>query len=332
MRTARTLVAGLAFLTLARPQVPSDSARQRAGEPTFRAEVRVVNVYATVKNGTGQVLTDLTENDLILWEDGFVQDISHFSWVADAPLDIGLLVDTSLSQAALLPTERRTGLQFLRSVLRPDQDRAFLVKFDRDVELVVEPTGNLRDLSDGLDNLHVRPYAAPQGPPTPGRRTGTALFDAVYLASAEVFQERSRRRVAVVISDGYDTGSIVSLRRAVRESLRADVVVYSIQFLDEAIAGMIYADRIGAGSAALNRISSQTGGSFHRVSRNVTLEEVFRKIEDEMRGAYSLGYTPSRGFADPGYRRIKVTSPRMEVRTIQARDGYDPHLFLQQVK
>ena len=322
-------VAGLAILTAYQTPLRAEDPGPGTGTANFRAEVRVVNVYVTAKNRKGQVLTDLTQEDVILWEDGFVQDLSHFSWVADAPLDIGLLVDTSLSQAALLPTQRRAGLQFLRSVMRRGQDRAFLVKFDHEVELVVDPTENIQDLSDGLDNLHVRPYSAPRVRPPPGQRTGTTLFDAVYLACSEVFQGQSRRRVVVVISDGYDSGSIVSLQRAIRKSLRADVVVYSIQYLDEAIAGMIYRDRMGAGSAALEGISSQTGGSFHRVSRAVRLGEVFGKIEDEMRGAFSLGYTPSRGFEDPGYRRIKVTSPRMDVGKIQARDGYDPHEFLE---
>ena len=328
LREARTAAIGLAFLASANPQVPRVDGRRLGGEQAFEAEVHVVNVYATVKDRQGQVMTDLTAKDLLVWEDGFVQDISHFSWVADWSLDIGLLGDTSLNQAALLPAQRRVGLEFFRSVLRPRQDRAFLITFDSEVELAVESTEALSQLTDGLDNLHVRPYAFLVTPPDTFERRGTALFDAVYLASREVFSQRGRRRFMVVISDGYDAGSVVSTQRAIRAALRSDVVVYSIQFLDEEIAGKIYRDRLGAGSAALERISAESGGSFHRVTRDVPLTEVFRMIEDEMRGSYSMGYKPSRGFEDPSCRRIEVTSPRTDVGTIQARDGYYPDQFL----
>lgn len=183
LREARTAAIGLAFLASANPQVPRVDGRRLGGEQAFEAEVRVVNVYATVKDRQGQVMTDLTAKDLLVWEDGFVQDISHFSWVADWSLDIGLLGDTSLNQAALLPAQRRAGLEFFRSVLRPRQDRAFLITFDSEVELAVESTEALSQLTDGLDNLHVRPYAFLVTPPDTFERRRTALFDAVYLAS-----------------------------------------------------------------------------------------------------------------------------------------------------
>lgn len=305
-----------AFPLAAQESQPADSGN------TFSVDVKVVNVWATVKDRNGQLLTDLDADDFVLWEDGFVQQISYFSYETDVPLSIGLLVDTSMSQVALIPVERRTGLQFFRTVLRPESDRAFLISFGQEVELLRDFTGSLSELHTALDDLHANPVF-PR--PEPGAKmVGTALYDALFLAAEEMFRSRSGRKVAVIVSDGFDMGSAMNLARAVDASLRSDVVVYAIQYLDSRFAKYVYRESRGAGEAALRRMAEVTGGAFFRVTERLSLGEVFGQIEDEMRGVYSIGYVPKKGLHQPGYRQIKVTSPRTDIKTIQARDGYYP--------
>ena len=296
------------------------------GEVGFSAEVQVVNVFATVRDRNGRILTGLGRDDFVLWEDGFVQDIAYFAYETDVPLKIGLLVDTSGSQVALIPEERRAGRQFLAGVLRPQTDLAFLLTFDREVELQQDFTSSLDLLNRALDDLHVKPFF-PVPDPAPARDSrpvGTALYDGLYLAAEELFRAQDGRKVAVIISDGYDMGSRVRHSRAVESALRADVVVYSIQYLDWRFVTNTYRNDHESGADALKRMSEQTGGGFFRVSKKLRLSDVFRQIEEEMRGAYSIGYTPRRGLDGLGYRRIRLTSPRMDIRKIQARDGYYP--------
>ena len=290
----------------------------------FAVDVEVINVYATVRDRDGRLLETLERDDFVLWEDGFVQEIGYFAYETNVPLRIGLLVDTSNSQAALIPDQRRAGVQFFRAVLQPDKDMAFLLTFDQEVELLQDYTNSLALLEQGLDDLHVKPFIPGASPPPAGGRMrgGTAMYDGLYLAAEEMFRQQTGRKVAVIVSDGYDTGSMMRLARAIEAAQRADVVAYSIQYLDWRFETYAYRDRKGLGADALRTISEQTGGSFFRVSESLRLDGVFQQIEEEMRGVYSIGYTPRSGLDKPGYRKIKLTSPRMDVRSIQARDGY----------
>ena len=289
---------------------------------TFTLDVKVVNVVATVKDRDGRLVSTLGKDDFILAEDGRRQEIRYFAHQTDLPLTIGLLIDTSGSQQALIPQERSAGLHFFRSVLRPRKDLAFLMSFDRNVELLQDYTSSLQLLERGLDGLEVEVPAGGFHPnPTGGRKqTSTALYDAVYLAADEMFRNQVGRKAVVVISDGYDVGSKVSLKQAVEAAQRADIVLYSVQYIDRYFAAQGYFN-FGSGAGALRKMSEQTGGTAFKVSRGNRLAEIFRRIEEEMRSQYSLGYSPSRGLGAPGFRKISLKSPRRGLK-IQARDGY----------
>lgn len=291
-------------------------------QATFTLDVQVVNVLATVKDRTGRLLSDLSRGDFTLSEDGVRQDIQYFAHQTDLPLTIGLLIDTSGSQGSLIPEERRAGMLFLQSVLRPKTDLAFLMSFDQNVELLQDYTDSLRLLERGLGELVVEvPSGGFHPNPTGDRKqTSTALHDALYLAADEMFRNQVGRKAVVIISDGFDVGSKVKLRTAIEAAHRADIVVYTIEYADARFArgmGMM----IGSGTGTLKKMSEQTGGTFFRVTGRTRLVDVFRRIEEEMRSQYSIGYTPKRGLDHSGFRKITVKAARKGAK-VQARDGY----------
>lgn len=292
------------------------------GQATFTLDVKVVNVVATVKDRTGRLVSDLDRDDFILSEEGVRQDIRYFAHQTDLPLTVGLLIDTSGSQQALIPEERSAGIHFFRSVLRPKTDLAFLMSFDRNVELLQDYTSSLALLERGLDQLQVEVPTGGFHPNPTGRKkqTSTALYDAVFLAADEMFRNQVGRKAVVVISDGYDFGSKVSLKSAIEATQRADIVIYTIQYLDRHFAARGYFN-VGSGAGALRRIAEQTGGTSFRVSGRRGLSGIFQQIQDEMRSQYSIGYSPKRGLDEPGFRKITLKSPRKDLK-IQARDGY----------
>lgn len=292
-------------------------------QATFTMDVKVVNVLATAKDRDGRLLGDLTKQDFILQEDGVRQDIQYFAHQTDLPLTIGLLIDTSGSQQMLIPDERRAGLEFFRSVLRPNTDLAFLMSFDRNVELLQDYTSSLRLLERGLDELRVEvPTGGFHPNPTGGgqKQTSTALHDALYLAADEMFRNQVGRKAVVIISDGVDFGSKVKLRSAIEAAQRADIVVYTIEYFDRHAYRML---SLGSGARTLGRMSEQTGGTFFKIRGGRQLSGVFRRIEEEMRSQYSIGYSPKRGLDAPGFRRITLKTTRKGVK-VQARDGYYP--------
>ena len=139
-------------------------------QPTFSTDVNVVNVLATVRNKQGQIISNLTKDDFMLQEDGRPQTIRYFTKESDLALTLGLLVDTSLSQARLLDEERSASYTFLDDVLREDKDLAFVIHFDSEVELLQDLTSSRQKLQAALELLRTPPQE--QWPPSGGGMPG----------------------------------------------------------------------------------------------------------------------------------------------------------------
>src|SRR5262252_1641090 len=127
----------------------------RGQEHTIAVDVKVVNVLATVRDKHGQIINNLGKDDFILQEDGRPETIKYFSRESDLPLTLGLLVDTSMSQRRVLGEERSASVRFLNQVLREYKDHAFVVHFDREVELLQDLTSSRKKLEDSLEQLEL---------------------------------------------------------------------------------------------------------------------------------------------------------------------------------
>lgn len=339
----------------ARSQQPSpqqtQSVPQKPGpQPTVSVEVKVVNVYATVRTKKGEIVSDLTKDDFALEEDGRPQAIQYFSRESDLPLDLGLLVDTSGSQRRLLDQERTASSSFVDQVLRVDKDKAFVIHFDREVELLQDLISSREKLQNAIGLLG-EPEMASREPgdsqsesPEEGARRhgswggGTLLYDAVYLASNEIMRHQHGRKALIVLSDGVDRGSRETLASAVEAAQRADTIVYSILFADEepygyrgGYGGMGMGRHGGRGrfpqeerpdgKKILEQISKATGGRLFQVSKKQPLEQIYASIQEELRSQYSLGYTPDIANSGPGYHKITLTVKPKDL-VVQSRAGY----------
>lgn len=234
-------------------QLPADQPRQSQQAPTISVNVKVVNVLATVRDKQGQIARSLTKDDFTIEEDDRPQTISYFARETDLPLTLGLLVDTSLSQRRVLDQERSASYTFLDQVLRVNKDLAFVIHFDREVELLQDLTSSRQKLQSALGLLQTPQPTEERGSNSPGswpgsgrgggggRRggggPGTLLYDAVYLASNELMKQQQGRKALIILSDGVDTGSQETLASAVEAAQRADTLVYSILFTDEEAYG-----------------------------------------------------------------------------------------------
>src|ERR1017187_1978073 len=127
-----------------------DKAPDKSNDKTFSTDVKVVNVFATVRNKQGQIVRDLKKEDFSLDEDGRPQTIRYFSQESDLPLTLGLLIDTSGSQRRVLGQERSASYRFLEQVLREDKDQAFVIHFDREIELLQDLTSSRKKLEAAL--------------------------------------------------------------------------------------------------------------------------------------------------------------------------------------
>jgi VWFA-related protein len=215
---------------------------------TVSVQVKVVNVLATVRDKHGKIVNSLTKDDFILTEDGRPQTLKYFARETDLPLTLGLLVDTSMSQRRVLTEERDASQSFLAQVLREDKDKAFVIHFDREVELSQDLTSSHEQLRVALESLQTPQFTPTRGGGSndPGsgsgrgsghRGGGTLLYDAVFLASDELMQKQPGRKAVIVLSDGVDMGSKESLESAIEAAQRANTIVYSILFKDDEAYG-----------------------------------------------------------------------------------------------
>jgi len=255
-------------------------------DTTIKVDVKLVNVFVTVTDEHGAPVADLTRDNFQLFEDGHAQKLSIFDKESELPLSIVLDIDTSLSTRKDLPLELTSARRFAHAILRP-VDALSLYEFSEIVDQVVPFTSDLKTIDRGIERLH--PGAA------------TALYDAIYLGS-EALENRQGRKVMVVITDGGDTVSKIDYKEAVRAAQQAEAIVYSIIVVPiEASAG-----RDTGGEHALIQLSEDTGGKYYYATSIQELDDAFRKISNELRTQYLLGYYPSQRLADSDFRRIEV--------------------------
>jgi VWFA-related protein len=230
---------------------------QDTQKPSFSTDVKVVSLFATVRDKKDQIVKNLTRDDFLLDEEGRPQTIKYFSQESNLPLTVGLLIDTSGSTRRVLPDERNASERFLSQVLRPDKDRAFVIHFDFEVELLQDLTGSRDLLEKALAELETGRQRQGSGYPGGGqgrrgggypgggypgggypgggqgrRGGGTTLYDAVFLGSDDIMRKQTGRKALILLSDGEDNGSRKTLFGAVESAQRADTLVYTILFTD----------------------------------------------------------------------------------------------------
>jgi VWFA-related protein len=351
MISRRTLLASLAAVPLraqhqasaspastqppAGPPTGAQSGTQQAGK-VFTSEVKVVNVFATVRDKKGQIEKDLKQDDFTIDEDGRPQTIRYFAKESSLPLTLGLLVDTSDSVRRLIETERDASFKFLDQVLREDKDVAFLLHFDFEVELLQDLTSSRKLLQNALGQL-----SESNGPQVQrqGLGGGTDLYDSILLASNELMKKQTGRKAIILLTDGADTGSKSTMTEAISAAQKADTLCYAIRFADhhpilDPLCGFCgrgmgrpsggrrppNPPTFGDGKKALERIAKETGGGYFEGGKKESLDDIYREIQDELRNQYSLGYTPGKG-EGPGYRAMRVLTKNKNL-IVRARGGY----------
>jgi Ca-activated chloride channel family protein len=269
---------------------------RRAPVTTIKVRTRLINVPLNVSDEHGAPVGGLTANDFTLAEDGKPQKIVVFERETSAPLSIVLAIDASESVLRDENLERNAAKHFIKALMRP-QDELDLMEFSDTVGELVPFTNDQRRIDAGLGEIQ--------------RGQATALYDAIYLASERLGEthgvpvaakdkgvkaatnpgpaddpEDLRRRVIVLITDGGDTVKGSRYMQALEEAQRVGAMVYSL------IIVPVYADagRDTGGEHALIQMADDTGGKYYYVTEPKDLEPALRRVSDDLRTQYLLGY------------------------------------------
>ena len=305
-------------------QQKPDTPIETGQESTFKSTVDVVNILFNVKDKHGALIPNLKKDDFDVSEDGGPQKIKYFAAESNLPLTLGMLIDTSGSQARVLPMEQDAGVQFLKEVLRP-KDLAFALNFDVNIELLQDFTSSVSELRQALNSVRINTGGhsvrtnipgVGQGPVDVNPRT-TALYDAIYLAANDKLGREVGRKAMIILTDGEDYGSKLKIQDAIEAAQRADSICYVLLVAD----APFYGGRGGYhGVDAMKRLAEETGGRMIDVgNRQTQLKDAFDQIADELRSQYSIGYSPTNNNHDGTFRRIEI---KTKAGKVQARKGY----------
>lgn len=307
MPTAFVLALLLAVLTgsasAQQPRPSQGTPGQEGPGPPIRVFVEEVTVPFIVTDNKNKIIPNLKQEDFKVFEEKDPQPIIAFTQESDVPLRLGLLIDTSNSIRDRFAFEQRAASDFLRALLRPEKDRAFLASFDSVAELIQDFTGDLGKLVTAIESLR------------PGG--GTALYDAIFYGSRDRLLEGapdlgSYRRAMVVLSDGEDNQSRYSRLQALEVSQRAEVIIYTIS---TNIRGIKM-----PGDKVLQQFSEETGGRYFQPFNLTDLDSAFQAINMELRSQYSISYRPT-SRRDGKYHEIEIAPQKRGLR-VRARKGY----------
>ncbi len=312
------------FLVLLVPLFSLAQDQQEEQLPTFKSNVNVVNLFFNVKDKKGLLIPGLAKTDFEVMEDGKPQTIKYFSSESNQPLTLGILIDSSASQARVLEYEKEVGAAFLRDVLK-QKDEAFVISFDVTVDLLQDYTNSAPMLSRALNRAKINTGGSGGslpglggGPfPTSSDPKGTLLYDAIYLASHDKLATEVGRKAMIVLTDGEDQGSQLKIRDAIEAAQKADAICYVILIADRGFYGGAY-----GGDREMRKLAEETGGrAIEASNKPEKLRAAFDQIAAELRSQYSIGYTPSNTKLDGSYRKVDIVAKDRNYR-IQARKGY----------
>ena len=301
----------LASVLLAGVSLRGQPVKPPAPEPVidsgtvFRSDTRVVDLHATVMDSGGHLVTNLPRQAFTVYENGVQQMITNFKR-EDAPVSMGLIVDNSGSMR-----DKRSKVEAAALTLVKDsnpQDEVFVVNFNdeayKDLPHGKDFTSDIKEMEEALKRID--------------SRGGTAMRDAIRF-SIDHLKEKAHRekKVLVVVTDGNDNSSLVTLENVVRASQQSGVLIYPVGLLSEEVP-----EEARRAQLALGALAEATGGETFFPKEVSEVERIAHTVAHNIRNQYSIVYTPADLSMDGTFRQIKVTVNAPGSLTVRSRSGY----------
>ena len=271
----------------------------------FRADTRVVDLHATVVDKNGHLITNLPKDAFTVYENGVAQQIRSFKR-EDVPVSMGLIVDNSGSMR-----DKRAKVEAAALTLVKDSnpaDEVFVVNFNdeafNDLPHGKDFTSDIKEMEEALTRID--------------SRGGTAMRDAIRM-SIDHLKEKAHKdkKVLVVVTDGNDNSSLVTLENLVKASQQSGILIYSVGLLSEE-------ERREAKRAerALDALAEATGGESFFPKDVSEVEKIAHQVAHNIRNQYSIVYTPENQSMDGTFRQIKVVAKAPGNPVVRTRSGY----------
>jgi len=276
-----------------------------APQQTFRTAVDLVHFPVVVTDKQGSPITGLTADDFEIKESGKPQTIKFFAAgdpLAELPLHLGFLLDTSGSMEEDLKDVRTAAVKFLNAIDQAED--ITLVDFDTEVRMARYSGTEYPRL---IERIRQR------------KADGmTALYDAigVYLSGTA---EQIGQKVLIMYTDGGDTRSTLTMNEVLDLLRASDVTVYVVGYLEHQMSSGRINQRM-----ELTRFAAMTGGLALFPTSLKEVDKMYEKIEREIAARYSLGYTSTDDRWDGTWRNVEIRLKRPDLKgaKLRTRDGY----------
>ena len=286
-------------------------------QTTIKVDVNLVNLAFVARDAQGQLVANLTQDDIELYEDAVPQRIHTFAKSTDLPLNLGLVVDASGSQDPFGKKHKKDLEVFLKEILRP-QDRVFLLCFGNHLRLVNDFTNSAEQLLENYTLFEANKGHFPELGPREDRDLGTAFYDSIYYSVSEKFAQVSGRKAILMFSDGEDNSSSHNMMTAIETAQAANVAVYAIRYTETKHGRLTARNKYGI--SVMDRIAKETGG-LHINAEKTDPQTYFTQIAEELRTSYEITYYPTNKVKDDSFRKIVIKS-KVDGITIRAKTGY----------
>lgn len=307
-RNCALCAAALGFAAMASAQAVKPAA---APDPVvdsgavFRSDTRVVDLHATVMDQSGHLVTNLPREAFTVYENDVKQQIREFRR-EDVPISLGLIIDNSGSMRSKRAKVEAAALALVKD--SNPQDEVFVVNFNdeafNDLPHGEDFTSNIQEMEEALKRID--------------SRGGTAMRDAMRMAIDHLKEKAHReKKVLVVVTDGDDNSSLVSLANLVKASQQTGVLIYSVGLLSEEEP-----EEARRAQQALDALAEATGGEAFFPKDVSEVDRIAHQVAHNIRNQYSIVYAPANQEMDGTFRRIRlvVNAPgNLKVRT---RSGY----------
>jgi VWFA-related protein len=270
-------------------------------QSTFRTDVRLVPLHATVVNKSGHLLTDLPQKAFHVYENGVEQPIKKFLR-EDVPVSMGLIVDNSGSMRTKRQRVEASALALVKA--SNPQDEVFIVNFNDEAFLDQPFTSDIKELERGLAKID--------------SRGGTAMRDAIRM-SIDYLKENGKKdkKVLVVVTDGDDNNSSGTLENLVKAAQQSEVLIYTVGLLSEEEKR-----EAKRATRALNAIAEATGAKSYYPKELKDVDGVCQQVAHDIRSQYIIAYSPINSALDGSFRQIKVVANGPNHPVVRTRSGY----------
>jgi len=274
------------------------------GDAVFRADTRLVVCHTTVADRTGHLVIDLPPEAFSLRENGIPQHIKTVKR-EDVPVALGLVIDNSGSMAPRRAQVEAASLALVEASNRSDD--VFVVNFNDETYLDLPPgvdfTSDLGKLQQALKRID--------------SRGGTAMRDAIEMSVKHLRKSRLDKKVIVVVTDGDDNYSGITLEELVKSAQQAGVLIYSIGLLAEEEPHAAHEAK-----RALETLAEATGASAFFAKDVAEVDRLAHQVAQDIRNQYIVQYTPANQTMDGKFRAIKIGVKGPGGLTVRTRPGY----------